>query len=75
MRDPVGGRELDIVQVKGKEFERGLRAYRGRERAEAIAAFTGLLDRAPEAGPARLYLDRARRFQQYRHRPTGTAST
>ena len=88
VRDRVGGRELDIVQVKGKqaptrifeilglhplapeparraaEFERGLVAYRGREWAKAIAVFTGLLDRAPEDGPARLYLDRARRFQQ-----------
>jgi adenylate cyclase len=43
-------------------FERGLRAYRGREWEEAIAAFAGVLERAPEDGPARLYLDRARQF-------------
>jgi adenylate cyclase len=86
VRDRVAMRELDIVQVKGKqaptrifevlglhplpddqarraaEFERGLVAYRGRRWAEAIAVFGGLLEKAPEDGPARLYLDRAREF-------------
>jgi adenylate cyclase len=88
VRDRVAMRELDIVQVKGKqaptrifevlglhplpddqarraaEFERGLVAYRGRRWAEAVAVFTGLLDRAPDDGPTRLYLDRAQQFRE-----------
>ena len=99
MRDRVGGRELDIVQVKGKqaptrifeilgvhplppeparraaEFERGLVAYRGREWAKAIAAFTGLLDRAPRTAPPGSTSTAHGGSSSHRHRPTGTAST
>jgi len=43
-------------------FERGLRSYRRAEWKRAGAAFEQALDLNPQDGPARLYLDRCRRY-------------
>jgi len=62
LREDVDGDQNLIDKLR--TFNTGLTAFEGKEWAEAEKNFKTVLDEYPEDGPAKYYLDRARKFKK-----------
>ena len=59
----AGELEPELIRRR-QDFAQALELYRQRRFPEAEAAFEAILTANPEDGPARIYRDRCRRFQE-----------
>jgi adenylate cyclase len=59
----TGELEPELIRRR-QDFAQALELYRQRRFPEAGAAFEAILTENPEDGPARIYRDRCRRFQE-----------